>query len=97
MAASKPVVATRVGGIPDLVREGETGFLVDAGDATGLARGLTTLLSDPALRKQMGARAHQQAVARFRLEEVARKYRQVYYLVAAESRHLAGEDPPPPC
>jgi glycosyltransferase involved in cell wall biosynthesis len=91
MAVGKPVVATRVGGIPDLVQEGETGLLVDAGDAVGLARSLVTLLSDATLRRQMGARARQQANARFRLEQVARKYRQVYYLVAAESRHFGGE------
>ena len=82
MAAGKPIVATRVGGIPDLVDEGENGFLVEAGDALDMARSLNRLLADAELRLLMGARARQHASARFRLREVAREYRKVYYLVA---------------
>jgi glycosyltransferase involved in cell wall biosynthesis len=82
MAASKPVVATRVGGIPGLVRDGETGFLVEPGDASGMASALTRLLTDEGLRTTMGARARQEASSRFRQESVARKYREVYYSVA---------------
>lgn len=82
MAAGKPVVATRVGGIPDLMRDGETGFLVEAGDASGMAHALARLLSDAQLRERMGVRARREASARFRLKEVAHKYRDVYYLTA---------------
>ena len=82
MAVGKPVVATRVGGIPDLVLDGETGFLVEAGDASGMAHALTRLLSDAQLRERMGVRARREASARFRLKEVAHKYREVYYLAA---------------
>jgi glycosyltransferase involved in cell wall biosynthesis len=48
-AAGKPVVATRVGGVPDVVRDGHTGDLVDAGDAEGVAVRVGRLLDDPAL------------------------------------------------
>jgi len=82
MAVGKPVVATRVGGIPDLVLDGETGFLVEAGDTSGVAHTLGRLLSDAQLRARMGARARREASARFRLKEVAHKYREVYYLTA---------------
>jgi len=82
MAAGKPVVATKVGGIPDLVHNGATGFLVEAGDVSGMARALSSLLSDAELRLRMGVQARREAQARFRLREVARKYREVYYLVA---------------
>jgi glycosyltransferase involved in cell wall biosynthesis len=81
MAAGKPVVATRVGGIPDLVRDGETGFLVEPGDAAGMAAAVTRLLNDAGLRAKMGVLARREASARFRQEEVARKYRELYYSV----------------
>lgn len=54
MAAGKPVVASRVGGIPDAVRDGETGFLVDPKDEASLADRLQRLASEPLLRSTMG-------------------------------------------
>lgn len=54
MAFSKPVVATRVGGIPEVVRDGETGFLVARGDAASAARRMVELARDPGLRTRMG-------------------------------------------
>jgi len=54
MAAGKPVVASRTGGIPDLVINGETGFLVEPGDSDGLAGAINHLLDNPALRQKMG-------------------------------------------
>ncbi len=55
MAAGLPIVATRVGGIPDAVCDGENGFLVSAGDVEALTDRLELLLTDPALRQRMGA------------------------------------------
>ncbi len=52
-----PSVATRVGGIPEVVRDKETGLLVGPGDVGGLAAGVLCLLKDEALRRKMGARA----------------------------------------
>ncbi len=54
MACGKPVVATRVGGIPELVENGTEGILVDAGDIKGIADSIARLLKDPALRARMG-------------------------------------------
>ena len=54
MAAGKPVVASNTGGIPDLVIDGETGFLVEPGDPAGLASAINKLLEDPDLRSKMG-------------------------------------------
>jgi len=54
MAAGKPVVATRVGGVPDLVEHGVHGLLVRPQDPEGLARAIVRLLRDPALRARMG-------------------------------------------
>lgn len=65
MAAGLPVVATRVGGIPELVRDGETGTLVEPGDASGLARAMGRLAADGPLRRSMAAAARSEALSRF--------------------------------
>jgi len=55
MAAGLPVVATRGGALPEVVVDGETGILVERGDAEGLAAAIARLLADPHLRERMGA------------------------------------------
>jgi glycosyltransferase involved in cell wall biosynthesis len=55
MAAGRPVVASRVGGIPDLVRHGETGLLVTARDDEAIAASISMLLGNPARAERMGA------------------------------------------
>jgi glycosyltransferase involved in cell wall biosynthesis len=62
MAAGRPVVATRVGGVPDVVEDGVTGLLVEPRDVAGLARALEALLTDEERRQELGAagRARQQ-------------------------------------
>ena len=55
MAAALPCVCTDVGGCPELVDEGSTGFLVPSGDAAGMARRLVQLADDAGLRATMGA------------------------------------------
>ena len=54
MASAVPVVATRVGGIPEMIETGSTGLLVEPGDVAGLAAALATLAGDPALRRRLG-------------------------------------------
>jgi glycosyltransferase involved in cell wall biosynthesis len=57
MAAGVPVIATRMGGIPEAVRDGETGLLVPPGDPEALAAAIASLAGDPARRRQMAGRA----------------------------------------
>jgi glycosyltransferase involved in cell wall biosynthesis len=57
MAAGRPVVAYRTGGVPEMVADGETGILVEPGDVDGLARGLVELARDEELRRRMGEAA----------------------------------------
>lgn len=86
MAAAKPVVATRVGGVPDFVRDGETGLLVSPGDDEALAQRLDELLRQPELRRKMGQRGKEACRARFHVEQVARQYYELYQRVLAGSR-----------
>ena len=61
MCRGIPVVATRVDGIPEMVVDGETGFLVDSEDAAGFAAATARLLAEPELRARMGAAARARA------------------------------------
>jgi glycosyltransferase involved in cell wall biosynthesis len=70
LAAGRPVVATRVGGVPDVVREGEDGFLVEAGDVEGLADRLARLAADPELRERLGAAGRARVVPRYSVERL---------------------------
>jgi glycosyltransferase involved in cell wall biosynthesis len=65
MRAGLPVVASSVGGVPEAVSDGSTGFLVPPGDPAAFARALDAVLRDPAKRKLMGARGRQSYQARF--------------------------------
>lgn len=73
MAARLPVVAYDVGGIRESVVAGETGFLVPFGDVNGLAQSLAQLVSDAALRKQMGERGYQRVSQLFTAERTAQQ------------------------
>jgi glycosyltransferase involved in cell wall biosynthesis len=79
LAAGRPVVATRVGGVPDVVRDGEDGFLVELGDVPELADALARLAADPELRARMGEAGRARVVPRYAVErlvdDVDRLYR----------------------
>lgn len=67
MAQGKPVVASRIGGIPELVADGETGLLFGPGNVAELIGCLTQLMSDPALRRRMGNAARKRVEENFSL------------------------------
>ena len=77
MAAGKPVVASEVGGIPDLVRHGETGYLVRPADEKALANGIKKLLNDPERAQQMGQRGKEYC-RQFSLEAMIEKLDDLY-------------------
>ena len=78
MAAGLPVVATRVGGIPEIVLDGETGLLAEAGDADGLAAALERLADDAWLCRELGAAGRARAVRRFSWDRAADAYRTIF-------------------
>jgi glycosyltransferase involved in cell wall biosynthesis len=78
LAAGRPVVATRVGGIPELVDEGRTGFLVPPRDPAALAGAINTLLAHDESRRAMAEAARADAAARFSLPRFAAETLRVY-------------------
>lgn len=78
MAASRPVAAVRVGGVPELVRDGWNGFLVEPGDAAGLARAVDRHLADPALAAEMGVHGRQLAAAEHDCRRLAGRLASLY-------------------
>ena len=78
MAAGLAVVATRVGGNPELVVEGLTGTLVPASDAGALARAIARYAADEQLRHDHGAAGRQRVLAEFTLERMTERYVELY-------------------
>jgi L-malate glycosyltransferase len=78
MAAGLPVVASRVGGNKELVRDGETGYLVAPNDEIALSEALERLLSDPQLRSAFGRRAREVARVEFGLPRMIEQYQNLY-------------------
>ncbi|MDR0954018.1 MAG: glycosyltransferase [Rikenellaceae bacterium] len=76
--AGLPVVATRVGGIPEVVEEGVTGFLVPPRDPVALAERILALADDPALARRMGQQGRARVEALFTAERMVERYKQVY-------------------
>lgn len=73
-ACEVPVVASRVGGIPEVVSEGETGFLSDVGDTDKMSEDAFRLLSDANLSKKFGERGRESAIARYNAEKIIPQY-----------------------
>jgi len=84
MACEVPVVASRVGGVPEVVSDGETGFLSDVGDVEKMDDDAVRLLVNAALRHEMGKRARQSAVSRYRTDIVIPQYIKFYEAVLAK-------------
>jgi len=78
MGYGVPVVATSVGGIPEVVNDGESGLLAPSGDAEALAHRVLCILKDPSLRRRLGQRARQEMASRFSLETRLRALRGIY-------------------
>ena len=83
MAMALPVVATRVGGVPQVVDDGVTGFLVASRDEAALREHLVALAADPARARAFGARARELALERYSLDRMWAGYRAIYQRVAA--------------
>jgi len=86
MAAGKPVVATRVGAVPNLVLPGVTGFLVKPGDVPALSGAILKLLRDPALARRFGENGRLHVSRHFSAAAMAARYIELYEAALAASR-----------
>ncbi len=78
MVCSKPVVASDVMSIPEIVQQGQTGLLVPTQDVSALAEALDTLIADPELRDRFGKAGFQRVRTEFTIERMVRKTAEVY-------------------
>jgi glycosyltransferase involved in cell wall biosynthesis/O-antigen/teichoic acid export membrane protein len=92
-AMARPVVATRVGSVPDTVRDGEVGYLVEPGDARAMADRVVELFRDPRLARRLGGEARRQVVERHSMRRMLAQFQDLLeQLVAAK----AGRPSPAP-
>ena len=91
MAAGKPIIATALNEAREVIQDGYSGLLVEAGDVNGFAQAMLTLLNDPVQRERLAKNARQRAVERYSWEEYTRNLEEIYLNVLghAASRSFA--------
>jgi len=89
MACEVPVIATRVGGLPELVDDGTTGLLFPVADVDAMSAAAIRLLSNPTERRDFGRRGRQAAISRFSAEMIIPQYEALYagVIASAASAH----------
>jgi glycosyltransferase involved in cell wall biosynthesis len=85
MAVGLPVIATRVGGVPDLIRHGDSGFLVDVGDIAGMTMTVNDLFARPDLAREIGRRGREAVLDRCDIERVWPQYARVLHEAATRA------------
>jgi glycosyltransferase involved in cell wall biosynthesis len=83
MACKVPVIASNAGGLPEVVEDGRTGFLLPIGDVDGMAAAALRLLGDEEMRLTFAAAARQRAVEQFSQDAVVARYKAIYERVVA--------------
>jgi len=86
MACEVPVIATRIGGIPEVVRDGIDGFLYSVGDIKAMANGCLSILTQPELRQQMGEAARDHATREFCASKIVLRYEDLYHRTIEKTR-----------
>jgi glycosyltransferase involved in cell wall biosynthesis len=86
MAAGKPVVATKVGGSPEMVRDGITGYLVPPADSHSLENAVIDLLQDPSKIISMGEAGRRIVQEKFAVESMVKSYENLYQSLISKHR-----------
>lgn len=89
LAQGRPVVATAVGALPELVEDGQNGRLVPPRDGTALAEAIGSLLNDPEARRRMGAEARRRAENQFSFSRLGEETEEVYGQALGRRRRSA--------
>lgn len=96
MAAETPIVACRVGGVPELVLDGQSGLLVPPGDPAALAAACAALLRDPERAARLAAAARRHAETAFAIDRLARETSELYRSLLARARTASDRTSPAP-
>lgn len=86
LACEVPVIATRIGGIPEVVGDGESGYLSDVGDTDNMAEDTSRLIEDENLRRAMGEKGREMAVQRYGSDKIIPQYIDFYERVVNKAR-----------
>jgi glycosyltransferase involved in cell wall biosynthesis len=86
MGCGKPVIATRVGGIPEVVIDGKTGFLVPVGDLNALVKRITTLIENPEFAKKLGYKGRKRAERFFDVKDQVDMLMGIYDVAVSQNR-----------
>ena len=86
MACEVPVIATRVGGVPEVVEEGGCGYLFEVGDVNGMAEAANRVLGDDRARERLGKRGRELAISRFANDRIIPQYEALYRSVIEEKQ-----------
>ena len=92
MACGTPAVAFNIGGVPDIVRHMETGYLAAYKDAEDLARGIDLLLTDGGLRERLGRRCREVVESEYSMELQARRFEKLYQEVVVKWKTKQAEE-----
>lgn len=86
MASEVPVVSTNIGGIPEVVRDGQDGYLFDVGDVDSMTNACVRILTDADLRQTLGQQARAHARERFASENIVKQYEELYSQTISRSQ-----------
>jgi glycosyltransferase involved in cell wall biosynthesis len=95
MSVGRPVIASRVGGMPEIIEHGKTGLLFDKGDFAGLAAATAQLACNPELKAAMGAQARETHRSCYTIEKMAERIEAVYLAVGPVRNRTRGHEPIP--
>ncbi|MEY8750885.1 N-acetyl-alpha-D-glucosaminyl L-malate synthase BshA [Alkalicoccobacillus gibsonii] len=84
MACGVPVIGTRIGGIPEVIKDGETGFLCEVGDVGDVMKRAIQLVEDPSTLQRFREAAMQDVIERFNADKIVAEYEVIYQTVLAE-------------
>ncbi|WP_242217428.1 N-acetyl-alpha-D-glucosaminyl L-malate synthase BshA [Bacillus cereus group sp. BfR-BA-01380] len=87
MACGVPCIGTRIGGIPEVIQHGETGYTCEVGDIEGVSQHAVQLLQDDTLHAKMAKRSMQVAYEQFGSEKIVSQYEAIYYDILRDDKH----------
>ena len=87
MACEVPVIASNVGGLPEVIADGESGYLAEVGDIEGMAKYAIKILSSDNLQRKMGQFARQIAIEKFSTEKIMPLYLSYYEQILEKAKN----------